>query len=310
MTMRRSICFSSASLGCPVPGIEGMSSTATPSAASEPIGAQLAHRGFEHARQLAGRRAVVAFALQAAVDDVDHEGRQVGLALADRLHVLREDANHQRVVVRRLVGELAGEALEHHDAERPHVGRAVDVVASGGLLGAHVGGRAHDGAGLGEAEVGGPAGVEDLADPEVEDLADEPAGGRAVQEDVRRLHVAVNDALLMGEVERARHAGADVTERLGVDRPFALDARGEGLAVEQLEDQERRAVLGLAEVEDPHDARVLHAADRLGLVEEATQEHLVAHHLGLHDLQSHVAVDELVASRPDGAARAGAESAG
>jgi hypothetical protein len=57
----------------------------------------------------------------------------------------------------------------------------------------------------------------------------------------------------------------------GSSVPLALQPRVEPFAVEQLEHQERRAVLGLTEVEDLDDARASHAPARLGLVEEALQ---------------------------------------
>ena len=117
----------------------------------------------------------------------------------------------------------------------------------------------------------------------------------------------MNDALLVCEVERASHAGGHVEQSLRLDHSVALDARGQRLAIEQLQDEKWRAVLGLAEIEDADNARMLHPPDRLGLVEEAMQQHFVAHHLRLHDLEGDLTIDELVARRPNRAARAGAD---
>ena len=104
----------------------------------------------------------------------------------------------------------AGQHLEQDDAEGPDVGAPVDRLAPR-LLGGHVGGRAEDeagrGAGLGEgrrlrqvgpdwrpSRVAGPG----LGETEVEHL-DLPVRRHL---DVRRLEVAVDDALLVRLLER------------------------------------------------------------------------------------------------------------
>ena len=91
-------------------------------------------------------------------------------------------------------GEFAGEELEQDDAERIHVAAAVGGVGFAlGLFGRHVGGRA-----------------EDLAVHRDGDFAHFAAGQAEVHEvrlavaidhDVGRLQVAVDDALLVGMVQ-------------------------------------------------------------------------------------------------------------
>ena len=90
----------------------------------------------------------------------------------------------------------------------------VDGVAPG-LLGREVGGGAHHRADLGEVVVGG--GGDGPGDAEVGHLH----LAVLVDEDVARLHVAVDDAVAVGEPEGGGHVGADVGGPVGVERPSA-----------------------------------------------------------------------------------------
>src|SRR5690606_20232561 len=67
---------------------------------------------------------------------------------------------------------------------------------------------------------------------------------------------------------------------------------------------------GLTEVEDLDDAGAADPAARLRLVEEALERDRVLGDLGAHDLERDVAVDQLVAGCPHGAARTRPEEAG
>ena len=127
-----------------------------------------------------------------------------------------ERARRWRVLLHVLVGDgygvvagerrLARDHLVEHDAEGVDVAPAVDRRALG-LLGREVGGRPHDRAGLGQVllGVGGPG------DAEVGDL--HVAVG--VDEHVARLHVAVHDAVAVGEGEGGGHVGGDVRGAVG-----------------------------------------------------------------------------------------------
>ena len=86
----------------------------------------------------------------------------------------------------------AGDRLEQRDAERVEVGGDRDRRA-GDLLGRHVRERADQAAGLGLAE------VDEVRDAEVAELR----GAARVEEDVRRLDVAVHDAAVVRRLEPA-----------------------------------------------------------------------------------------------------------
>ena len=135
----------------------------------------------------------------------------------------------------------AGEDLVEHQAERVDVAARRDL-AAGELLGRHVGRRAgaqHFAGGAGEAEVGDP------------DLA------AAVEHDVRRLEIAMDDAAIV----RGGEPGADLPREL--DRAVlreaadAAEQRREILAVHVFH-REERVALEFADVVDAADVRVRH----------------------------------------------------
>ena len=106
---------------------------------------------------------------------------------------------------------------------------------------------------------------ESLGQAEVGDLGDAVRG----HEDVGRLQVAVEDAVLVGEVHRPRQAGA---EQRGLARRQGLAAQlaVERSAVDEFEREERQPIL-FADVVDLDDVRMLEGGDRLGLDVEAGQ---------------------------------------
>ena len=93
---------------------------------------------------------------------------------------------------------MAGQQLEHQDAEAEHVGPAGGV-AFPDLFRAGVAGGAQEGAGLGEG------GVVALGDAEVHELGLVVRGDH----DVAGLHVPVHDALGVGVVQGRRDARRD-----------------------------------------------------------------------------------------------------
>ena len=117
--------------------------------------------------------------------------------------------------------ELAGEALERDDGERPEVGAMVDLFGAPRLLGAHVERRADEQTGLGDA-VDRPVACP-LGDAEIEHLGD-LAVVVGNEENVLGLEIAVDDA----DRVRAREARARRARRCrcvagGVEAPIALE---------------------------------------------------------------------------------------
>ena len=130
--------------------------------------------------------------LQVARDPrVEHPG-------GDRL--VRRDLLDQLGGAAALEGGAEGEQLVEGRAQAVEVGPAVDR-ADPGLLGAHVARGAEQAVVLGQARVGEPSGEPEVGDP------DEPA---AVDQEVRRLDVAVDHAPVVGVPERLGGLAADL----------------------------------------------------------------------------------------------------
>ena len=113
-----------------------------------------------------------------------------------------------------------------------------------------------------------PVGIARFHDPghaEVEDLGAAVGG----EEDVRRLHVAVDDALLVGGGESRRHLHRDV-DRAARRQRAALQRLVQGLAFEQLRDHIRRRTLDV-HVVDRHDVGVAERRGRSRLLCEAVE---------------------------------------
>ena len=198
------------------------------------------------------------------------------------LHVLVGDGDG------RVAGERwrADQQLVEDAPERVDVRARIDGLAAG-LLGAEVGGGAHHRADLGEVLVG--VGGDRPGDAEVGDL--HQAGGG--DEDVAGLHVAVDDAVAVGEAERGGDVGADVGHAVGVERALGAQDVGERAPVDVLHDDEVGAV-GLAPVVDADDVGVVEVGGRGGLPPEPLDERLVGGELREQDLHGDRAVEQLV----------------
>ncbi len=152
----------------------------------------------------------------------------------------------------------AGHHLVDHHPQRPDIRAGIGGLAVE-LLGGHVGRRAHGRAGAGDAGL-----VGELGDAEVDDL--HPSVGS--HHDVARLHVAVDDPLLMG----AGEAGGDLLgdpHRLDQGERPALDPVAQRLPLAQGHGDEQRAVAGLVDLVDRADGRVVERRRRPGLADEA-----------------------------------------
>jgi hypothetical protein len=123
----------------------------------------------------------------------------------------------------------------------------------------------------------------------------------ALDQDVRGLQVAVDDALLVGVL----HSRADLHEQL---QPLA-DVQLVGVAVlverdapDQLHHEEGGAVGGGAGVEQPGDVGVVHQRDRLPLGLEAGENDPGSAALDANELDGDPALDGLgLVGHPDGA---------
>ena len=216
------------------------------------------------------------------------EGGEVGLAGQHR----REHVAHRLAVEE----PAAGEHLVEHDAEGPDVGATIRRPAAR-LLRRHVGGGAEDeaggGAGAGEggrlregrraAGTGVVVPAPRLGEAEVEHL--DLSVGRQLH--VRRLEVAVDDALLVRLFERLGDLPGDDDGLVRRQRP-ALQPLGEVLALRQLHDQDvrlrpvvERHALEAVEVRDAgvvergEDLRLaLEAGEALGVVGEGLGQQL------------------------------------
>ena len=127
------------------------------------------------------------------------EGRRVRTDRLDGGSLLPGLREHLRDGVRGLERRPPGEQLEEDDPERVHVALRPDLSAAR-LLGRHVLGRPDDGARRGQRRV-----REGPSDAEVRDLG----VALAVEEDVRRLQVAVDDPVLVGVARPAARSRRD-----------------------------------------------------------------------------------------------------
>ena len=128
----------------------------------------------------------------------------------------------------------------------------------------------------------------------------------AVQQDVLRLHVAMDEALLVRERETARDLHRQLERRRHRRGPTALDQRLQVLAVDVLEDDELAAVV-LAAVDHRDDVRVRERGDGPRLAPEALDVVLVLRVLLVEDLQRDLAIEQAVMRAEDAGHAAGTD---
>jgi hypothetical protein len=255
----------------------------------------------EHVLEVGDQLAVRAVAAvevlgRGAIDDGGQGAGDLGAAQLHVWQLLAHVLHRHRDLVLAVEGDVAGEHLEEHDAQRVEVALRIDVLAQR-LLGRDVVGRAE------HAPVGGEALLGQRArDPEVGDL------GRAllVDEDVLGLDVAVDDAVVVGGAQ-----GAGDLDRVGhrlADRqaPVAPDAVLERLALHVLEDDVRRSIV-LARVDDADDVGVVELRDRARLAPEALELVGVRRDLAVHELDRDLALEHRVERAVDRRHPAGAD---
>ena len=141
--------------------------------------------------------------------------------------------------------------------------------------------------------------VRSWGDPEVDDLHDLLAVLGLLQEDVVRLHVAVDDAATVSCRQGTTDLQGDVQASHRLDDVDLGELVREVVPLEELHRQKRRAGVELAEVEDVEHVRVLDAggADRFLL--EARHDVLLLRVLGAEDLERDLLLDGLVLGKVD-----------
>ena len=130
------------------------------------------------------------------------------------------------------------------------------------------------------------ASIDRAGEAEVEDLDAQP---RPFEPDVRRLDVAVDEALLVGGGQTLGDLPTDADD-LGVHRRprVRLEARGERHALQQRHHEERQPGV-LADLEDGGDVVVLDLRLGAGLAEEPARATACGRRPGEHDLERHLA---------------------
>ena len=180
---------------------------------------------------------------------------------------------------------LPGDRREERRAEAPHVGARVDLVAAAlRLLGRHELRRTdgHAGAGgLGAAVHAVTAEALHASEPEVEQLH----APVVAEEDVVRLHVAMDDALVVRGAERVEGLVGDLEDLVDGQRAAeANPSRLDVLSLEEIEHQEGAAVLGDTVVLDVHDAVVTHGVRDVAFAKEPCARALVTRELRVQHL--------------------------
>jgi hypothetical protein len=200
---------------------------------------------------------------------ISENGTRTGSPLEDAVGAGSEVARlDRRVEEDRLEHGGHGAAIEGRLPGEPPVEDRPDAVdVTGGallgdlarrLLGGHVAGRAEHLARPREPRAADLAGEAEVG---------EPRAPRALDEDVGRLHVAVDDPVRVGVVERERDLSGDPRELARRERPALQDGL-EALAFDEVHDEERPPAV-LASVADRDDPFVAQARDRADLALEA-----------------------------------------
>ena len=201
---------------------------------------------------------------------------------------------------------VPGHHFVEHRAEAEDVAARVDAAAVR-LLGRHVRRRSEHQAGVRQvpdrrhgARVAAER-VEQLGEPEVDDLGVAVLGDHCVG----RLQVAVDDAGLVRAGERFGHLDREVQRPDRTQRP-AGDDLAERLAAQQLHGDEGDA-LGLANLVNHGDVRMLEGRRGARLLHEPVASHGIGDERGRQHLQRDVAVETRITGPVHLAHAAGAE---
>ena len=165
-------------------------------------------------------------------------------------------------------GRHAREHLVQHAAERVDVASTIDVLLGAGLLGTHVGGCA-------ECEAGArhTADVGCLLDRSCDaEVGDDGATCRALDENVVRLDIAVDDVVRVGMLQRVGDVAGDLEGALDGELLLALNEGAERVPVD-VRHRVVQDVVGLSGAEHRHDARMVQHPRDLNLSTESLEIH-------------------------------------
>ena len=210
-----------------------------------------------------------------------HVQRHIPPQLRHRLHRLGDDLHDDLLRRARRVWRFAGKHLVEHACERVHIGARRDVLRRRRLLGAHVVRRAEGEARLRHAPARRRAHRERDAEVGHHRAA-------VVQQDVLGFDVAVDHAVLVRVMQRARHVGGDAHSVVHAELRLAIKLGPERLAVNERHHVEEKAVGG-ARIKQWQDVRMLERRRRRDLLHES----LGAKHggeLGLQHLERDLAL--------------------
>jgi CheY-like chemotaxis protein len=227
--------------------------------------------------------------LQALFDQARQRFARRRASLQDGVESTLEDASEEGRGVR------AGEGEDPTDEPVEDRPRAEDVGARGHVLtvdhlGGHVRRRAEDGARLGQR-----LHVHELRDAEVHQNR-EPV---AREHDVLGLHVAVDDARLVGMVERLEQGHGEQRGDLRATQRVLVDEGAQRRPVDELRDDVRALGVGGREVEDLEDAGVVQAGDGLRLPFETLPGLGAGREVRMEHLQRHGAAERRVTRSVD-----------
>ncbi len=207
----------------------------------------------------------------------------------------------QRVAIGGAEGELARDHLEEQHAERVEVRVGASLLAAR-LLGRHVLGRSEHGALRREARV-----ARERGQAEVQNLHEVFAATARGEQDVVALQIAVHHAEVVRARKRCAHLLDDVDaarERHRARRELGRERRADEVLHHQIE----LAVVGLADVVDVDDVRVVDAIGGARLAQHPRAEVRLSAEVGPNQLDRDHAVDEDVSRAIDDAHAAFADA--
>ena len=210
--------------------------------------------------------------------------RRLGPDPAKRHRALADVLRHHDPV-RSLEGRRARHHLVRHDPERIDVAAGIHLFACR-LLGAHVRGSTNRNSGT-RHRCNGRVGRDGARNAEIHEHR---AAGLAVEQDVFRLDIPVDDARLAGGVERGRQIGRDPRRLGGIEPAIPGQALAERLAGYIVHDIEKEILARTCRMHR-HDVGVSQPGDGPGFRQEAAGESFVGGELGVNDLDRHVAVE-------------------